>query len=184
MHRSAAAGALAALFALAAAPAFASATDDVRAGMMKFANLSSYEMSVASDGGSTAATMDFVKPDSIHMRASGMEMVRVGKTTYMKMGGQKWMKIPDTKGAGPVDLSERVRTLAKKADGVTATDLGMKSVDGEMLHAYRMKDSDGNQSTCYIARDGMVHRIDNGGKNGGTIRFSKFNQIARISAPI
>jgi len=182
LNRSTVAGALAALVTLTAVPAFASPTDDVRAAMIKFASLSSYQVSFGSGG--RTGTMDFVKPDSMHMRSSGVEMVRVNKITYMKMGpSSSWMKIPDSKGAGPGDIADRVRTMAKQANGVTATDLGMKSVDGETLHAYRMKQNNSTQSTVYIANDGYVHRIDSGEKDG-TVRFSKFNQIAPIRAPI
>ena len=186
MIRSIAASALFALGTLAAVPAYASPTDDVRGAMMRFAGLSSWQMTFGA--GARTGTMDFVKPDNMHMQSSGMEMVRVSKTTYMKMGsGAKWMKIPDTEGAGPTDIADRVRKMAKQANGVTATDLGMKTVDGESLHAYRMKQSDGTESTVYIARDGYVHRIvgkGNGGGSDNTIRFSKFNQVAPIHAPM
>lgn len=188
MIRSITASALLALTTLAAVPADASPTDDVRAGMMRFAELSSYRMTFGT--GARTGTMDIVKPDNMHMQAQGMEMIRVNKTMYMKMGGtgrQSWMKIPDTKGSGPTDIADRVRDMAKRANGISATDLGMKTVDGESLHAYRMKQSDGTQSTVYIARDGYVHRIegkDNGHGRENTIKFSMFNQIAPIRAPM
>lgn len=188
MIRSIAASALLALITLVAVPANANPTDDVRAGMMRFAELSSYRMSFGT--GARTGTMDVVKPDNMHMQAQGMEMIRVNKTMYMKMGGtgrQSWMKIPDTKGSGPTQIADRVRELAKRANGVTATDLGMKTVDGESLHAYRMKQSDGTESTVYIARDGYVHRIEGKGNGRGsdnTIKFSMFNQVAPIHAPM
>ncbi|GAC1616132.1 MAG: hypothetical protein NVS4B13_10100 [Candidatus Elarobacter sp.] len=184
MTRSITAGALVAFVALTTVPAQASPTDDVRAAMLRLAGLSSYELSFGMSG--QTGVMDFVKPDDFRMKASGMEMVRVNKVTYLRMGPGKWTKLPETsgsKGAGPMDISDHIRTMAKQANAITATDLGMKSVDGETLHAYRMKDNGGTQSTVYIAADGLVHRVDNGGREG-SVRFSKFNGVAPIRAPI
>jgi hypothetical protein len=183
LNRFTAAGALVALVALVCGPAAASPTDDVRGAMMRFADLSSWEISF--DSGGRNGTMDFVKPGNLRMQSSGMEMVRVDRTTYMRMGpSAQWRKIPDTKSSrNPMDFSDRIRKMSQEANGISATDLGMKSVGGQPMHAYRMKDKDGQASTVYIARDGYVHRIDNGG-TGGTINFSKFNQVAPIRPPI
>ena len=54
--------ALGAVFTLAAAPAYADATGDVRVAMQRFLSLSSYEMS--STSGSHSVTVDLVKPSS------------------------------------------------------------------------------------------------------------------------
>ncbi|HEY0393171.1 MAG TPA: hypothetical protein VGD01_01625 [Candidatus Elarobacter sp.] len=180
MIRSIAAGALFAFLTLVAAPADASATDDVRAAMLKFAALRSYEMTFGS--GARTATADFVNPDSMHMSSQGMELIHIGTTTYMKMGG-KWQKLPSSRGETPMGMADRVRKMASKANGVTATDLGMKSVGGETLHAYKMTQSDGTTGTCYIGRDGLPHRLQ--GKSADeTVVISKFNAVAPIHAPL
>ena len=182
MIRSTAVGALAlgALFTLAAVPANADATGDVRAAMLRLAGQSSYEMAIGT--GSRSATIDYVKPHSMHMRTTGTEMVFIDSTMYVKMGGT-WRKLPGHQGVGPGEMAAKVREMTTGANALTATDLGMKTVDGESLHAYRMKQSNGTESTVYIARDGLCHRIDGSGKNS-TVRFSKFNAIPPIHAPM
>ena len=180
MIRSIAAGALFAFVTLAAAPANANATDDVRSAFLKFAALRSYEMTFGS--GARTATADFVQPDSMHMSAHGMEMIHIGTTTYMKMGG-KWQKLPSSRGETPMGMAERVRKLATEANGVNATDLGMKSIGGETLHAYKMTQKDGTTGFCYIGRDGLPHRL-RGKTADETVVISKFNAVPPIHAPI
>jgi hypothetical protein len=175
-----AAGALGALFALAAAPASAGA-DDLRAAMAKFGALSSYEMTISARGRTT--TIDIVNPHSRSMRSEGIEVIDIGPTTYMKMGG-KWQKLRSSPGSSGthVGIGESVRTMARKANDVKATDLGMKPVGGEVLHAYRMQ-SDGRTGTIYIGRDGLPHRFEDSGRHE-TLTISKFNAIAPIRPPI
>ena len=178
MTRSITASALAVLVSLAAAlPATASATDDVRAAMMKFAGLNSFRMTMDKGG-----TMDFVRPNSMHMSASGMEMYAIGSTMYMRRGAQGWMKIQN-RGNGPADVGDWTRMTREKANDVTATDLGMRSVGGETYHAYRTTSKGKDSSTVYVGRDGFVHRVDSGGLGHG-VTFSNFNGIAPFRAPI
>ena len=173
-----------ALVALAVAPALANPTDDVRSAMLRFAGLSSYQM--AFDSGKNSGTMEIVRPDSMRMRATGMEMVRVGNTTYMKTAGRNWMKIESASGgAFGNEIASKVRSLATTAKGITVSDLGMKSADGQMMHAYHVKQNDGAESTMYVAGDGFIHRMDSA-EHGShqTVRFSRFNAVPAIRAPI
>src|ERR1700736_4436204 len=102
MKRSIVVAALVALIAapaLTVAPAHADAMGDVKAAMLRFASLKSYEMSAG--GGGRTMTMDVVNPDSMRMASGGMEIIRIGTTMYMKMPGQtKWTKTSYTRGAG------------------------------------------------------------------------------------
>jgi hypothetical protein len=148
--------------------------------MLRFADLSSYQMEMMGKG-AKSVTIDVVKPGNMHMRAQGVEMIVVGTGMYMKMGGN-WMKMPHQKTSGMGDMASKVRAMTKGANAVTATDLGMKSVGGETLHAYRMKQSDGTESTVYVGRDGYCHRIDT--KDNSSVTFSKFNAVPPIRAPI
>jgi hypothetical protein len=183
MIRTTAAGVFFALFTLSGVPAHASATDDVRAAMLRFAGLSSYEMTFGTGG--RHGTLDFVKPNSMHMVSGPFEMIRIGTTTYVKQGARGWMKIADTHGAGSDEVANRIRALASKPNSVSATDLGMKNVDGETLHAYRVTtQNDRSSSTCYIGADGLPHRIDSGQAGNSSVRISKFNAVAPIRAPI
>ena len=180
MIRSIAASALAALVTLAATPAFANPTDDVRSALMRYAGLSSYRMTMTAEKG--GMTMDIVRPDSVHMSASGMELVKIGSTMYVKApGGKGWMK-QSVHGAGPAAVADKMKSMLNERDAFTATDLGMKAMHGgEPMHAYKVKQKNGSSSVIYVARDGFVHRMQS---DNSTMEFSKFNQIAPIRAPI
>jgi hypothetical protein len=178
--RSIATGALGALLMLTAVPVSASPTDDVRNAMLKFVGLNSYEMSFGS--GARAGTLDFVRPDSMHMTMGGMEMVHVGSTTYMKMGG-KWQKFTSSRReSGPTEMADRINKMMREANGLTATDLGMKSIGGETLHAYKMRQKDGTTGIVYVGHDGLPHRLQ--GNNAEMITISRFNAVPPIRPPM
>jgi hypothetical protein len=166
---------------IAAVPAYADATGDVRAAMVKFLGLSSYEMSFGT--GARSGTVDIVKPNSRHVRTATGEIISIGSDFYLKRGNGGWMKLPASAGASAAGQFLNMETLGRKVSGATATDLGPKSVDGETLHAYRVRDWGGREVTVYIARDGFVHRVDDV-SGPGAARFSKFNAVPPIQAPM
>jgi hypothetical protein len=176
-----AAFALGALFTLAAVPAYADATGDVRAAWQKFLGLSSYEMSSVS--GSHSVTVDIVKPSSRHVRSATGEIISIGSDFYLKRGNGGWTKLPASAAASAVVPFQNMESLGRKVNGATATDVGMKSVDGETLHAYRVTETGGHQVTVYIGRDGFVHRVAIVGSPNG-VRYSKFNAVPPIHAPM
>jgi hypothetical protein len=182
MIRTTAAGVLVALVALSGAPASANPTDDVRAAMLRFAALSSYEMTFGT--GARSGTVDFVKPNSMHMTMGPMEMISVGETAYVKQGSGGWMKIRNTAPVGPAEMANRIRDYAVKVNTLTATDLGMKNVGGESLHAYRVTSKDGSPANVYIGRDGLPHRFDSSSNGNNVVRISKFNAVAPIRPPV
>ncbi len=178
MTRSLIALTLAAGCILAAGPAFAGATDDVRASIVKFASLQSFEM-VSQQEGKTA-TIDVInRPAAVHMSSPGGEMITVGGTAYMRAGGS-WRKYPSSPRAMP--LSDPIRHMADQANALTANDLGMKSVGGEMLHAYKITQKDGESGIVYIGGDGLPHRYES--SDHSVVRMLKFNGIASIRAPM
>ena len=181
MTRSIAAGALLALATLTAAPASANPTDDVRAAMLKFADLSSWEMSFGS--GARQATMDFIKPNSMRMSSRGMQMVHVGNTTYVNMNG-KWQRLTHERVRGGFEMADHIRRAVSASNNVAAIDLGMKSIGGETLHAYKMTPKDGQSGTIYIGGDGLPHRFQGRDTNNETVTISKFNAVPPIRAPI
>jgi len=92
-------------------------------------------------------------------------------------------KFTSRSGSAPIDMASRIRTMARDINGLSATDLGMKSVGGETLHAYKVTQNDGQAGIIYVGRDGLPHRMQ--GKDAEqTITISKFNQVAPIRAPI
>ncbi len=174
--------ALASSLLLAGTPVMASPTDDVRACALKFASLSSFRMTFEERG--QTGTMDFVRPDSYHMVGNGFEAVHLGNTTYVKMPGRGWTKtVVNARRMAPTDTLDKIRSAATEKQ-FTARDLGMKNVGGETLHAYRVHSANGGgDDVVYVGRDGLPHRIDNGGGRPG-VRFSNFNAVPAIRAPI
>ena len=181
MKRTIIAGAFSVLAMAAVAPASANPTDDVHAALLKFAALSSYEMTFGT--GARTGTLDFVKPDAMHVTMGPVEMIRIRKATYVKQPPRGWMKIADVPAAGPAEMADRIREIANKPNGLSVTDLGMKNVDGETLHAYRVTQRNGSPSICYVARDGLPHRFQ-GERADSVVRLSKFNAVPAIRAPI
>jgi hypothetical protein len=183
MTRSITAGVLVTIVTLAGVPAYASAIDDVKGAVLRLAALSSYQMSFGA--GARSATMDIVKPNSMHMQSKAVEMISVGGSAYVKSGGRGWIKIPSStsQGMATSPYTDWARVAMSDTKGVSATDLGMKSIDGETVHAYLMT-KDGKQSTMYVGGDGLPHRIDSGTSPGQSVRFGKFNAVAPIRAPI
>jgi hypothetical protein len=182
MTRSTMAGVLVTLVALAGVPAYASPTDDVRAVMMRFVALSSYQMSFGT--GAKSGTIDVAKPDSMHMHVGSTEMIRIGSTTYVKAGPRGWMKLAAMPGTSQATIADEVRAMSRDANDFSVVDLGMKSIGGETLHGYRLtQKKNGTQSTIYVGGDGMIHRMA-GAHADANLRFGKFNQIAPIRAPI
>jgi hypothetical protein len=176
-----AACALVALATLTAVPANAGPTDDVRAAMLKFTGLRSWEMSFGAGGRS--GTMDFVKPNAMRLSTEGMQMVHIGDTTYMMMNG-KWQKFTSrNRSGGGFEMADEIRRKISESNGVSATDLGMKSVGGETLHAYKIREKDGSTGIVYVGADGLPHRFQ-GSRADETVTFSKFNGIGAIRAPI
>jgi hypothetical protein len=183
MIRSTMAATFVALVTVAGTAAYAGPIDDVRAAVLRLGGLSSYQMSF--DTGARSMTMDIVKPNSMHMQTKAVEMISVGGSAYMKSGAHGWIKLPSsTPQSMPTSpLTDWARVAMRDTKGVSATDLGMKSIDGEIVHAYRMT-KDGKQSTMYVGRDGLPHRIDSGTGAAHSVRFGKFNAVAPIRAPI
>jgi hypothetical protein len=171
---------LAACCALGAAPAFASATDDVRAAIQRFAALQSFEMVSQSDG--KTYTIDVInRPAAMHAMSPGMEMISLGSSSYVKMG-PSWRKLPSSSRTMP--MRDPVRHFADRVNDFTATDLGMKPVGGELLHAYRVSDKSGGDDSgiVYIGSDRLPHRFE--GSDHGVVKLTKFNGVAPIRAPI
>jgi hypothetical protein len=171
-----------------AVPALAGPTEDVRAALLRFNGLSSFRMDFAIKDFS--GTMEFAKPDALRIRASGLELVRVGSDVFVNARGHGWQRAADSPAAPLVPqllrMGVRVRRSAMDPSGFTAVDLGTQTIAGEALHAYRRTvRADGAQDLVYVAHDGFVHRITSvPDVTEGTLTFSAFNHVAPIVAPM
>ncbi|HTW85934.1 MAG TPA: hypothetical protein VMD91_17825 [Candidatus Sulfotelmatobacter sp.] len=170
-----------------AGPAFASPTDDVRVALMKLSQATSYHMDISA-GGKTMQ-VDIVQPGKMHITMGPTQMIRVGDATWVFVNGH-WMTIPAMAAGRAGDAFAAAgapQQLTAHATRIEVTDLGMKTVDGETLHAYGVTDPDQPQhpSTVYVGGDGLVHRMESVDASGRTdaIKFSGFNSRITIDPP-
>jgi hypothetical protein len=170
-----------ALLAFAAAPALADPKSDLMMVMMQFGKATSYHMSVAGKGQTMEA--DIVTPGKMHMTSAQFEMIRIGTTTWLKMGG-KWQQL-NVPGMDQM-MGSVNSTIANThpTDQWVVTDLGMKvpTSGGPPLHAYTVTNEAGKSPATMFVDGGRLVEIDN--TDGMTVRFSKFNDPIDISPPM
>ena len=176
------------LFTCAAVPALAGPTEDVRTALVRLGGLSSFRMGFTVHA--MSGTMEFAKPDALRIQVSGIEMVRVGSDVFVNALGHGWQRAADSPAAQLVpelvEMGQRIRRSATDPAGFTAVDLGMQTIAGETLHAYRRTmRADGAHDLVYVANDGFVHRVAGVGEAADRVlTFSAFNQVAPIVAPM
>ena len=177
------------MIAATAAPAFADANADaVKNGMLGFAKLTSYHMTLT-DASGKKVELDYGGPTKEHITVGPIEVIVLGDAFYVKPQGS-WMKMP-AQAAGMMTgaFSMAVDQAHKKMsqESFTATDLGMKTIDGVAYHAYGVKSSSstGHVDTMYINSGGVLSRITSPNDRGETtIEISKMNVPVNITAPI
>ena len=160
----------------------ASPTDDVRQAMINLSQAHSFHMSMQING--MAIETDEVPPDRFHVTSSMFEMIMLPNAMYMKMHGT-WTKVPGQTGMNSVDQTAALRS-EMKSGSFTATDLGMKLVGGQMLHAYSVVSASSKKaSTLYVNAQHLPARMEFGdAKGAGAATFSNFNAPVTINAPI
>lgn len=177
------------MIAATAAPAFADASADaVKSGMLALAKLSSYHLTV-DDGKGKKVDVDYGGPTKEHVVIGSMEAIILGDSVYVKPQGS-WMKMPAAAsgmmtGAFSMAIAKAHETMNQET--FTATDLGMKTVDGEAYHAYNVKSGkDSRVNVMYINHDGILSRISSANGKGDTswIVISKMNVPVTITAPV
>jgi hypothetical protein len=79
-----------------------------------------------------------------------------------------------------------VQNFAKTHDDMIVTDLGPKTVDGTVLHAYGVKNAgSAKNAVVYIDASGLPARIENTDSEGlNVVKFSNFNGPITIEAPV
>lgn len=121
---------------------------------------------------------DFLKPDRLRMKGKGMEMIAVGKTTYIRRNG-KWTTMP---GLNLMSVENGPLNMLAAAKGkFKIDDLGMKAIDGTQLHSYRVTTkATGFVSVIFVDGAGRIARIESG---GSVMRLSNFGEAVTIVAP-
>ena len=171
-----------ALFLAAMMPAFADPLTDVKAASVKFAALKSYRSTIIEPDGRTMQG-EMVNPDRSHMTAGSIQIISIGDAIYIKTGGA-WKK------GALAAMSTGQRAFQKLYGNLPPTavvrDLGMKTVDGNALHAYFVQASPKDQaSTIYIDGGGMPSRFEAMDPSGTTVvHLYDFNAPISIVAPL
>ena len=161
----------------AAVPAFADAKGEVRSAYRDWLGLNSYHLDMRTPDG-TSVTADFVKPDRFHTASRQFDSYFIGKTMYMKMGSGPWKKFPNMN----FDIGAEEKTLAMLRDETSAQDLGPRTVDGALLHAYGVQSpTTGKLDTVFVDTAGHIERIE---ADKLIIRVSKINAPITINPPI
>jgi flavin-binding protein dodecin len=138
----------------------------------------SYHFSMTMPG-TQSAEGDVVTPDRMHMTMPLGESTIIGKTVYMKMNGV-WKKF-DVNGLMPSPTDEMKKMAAGRAD-TTVDDLGMRTVDGSLMHAYKITNAKKKTtSTVFIDHAGRIAREDIATT---VFRMSKFGEAVSIAAPM
>jgi len=166
-----------ALAAMTTSLAFADVPAGLASAIATTQKATSYHVSIAAATGTTEA--DIVEPDRIHSVSPKSELIAIGPTLYVKVGGA-WRQIA---GGGaqlaPMDVP---RQIASHLPDITATDLGMKTVDGQTLHDFHTDDPKLKQtSTVYVDGSGRIVRVETGTT---IVRLSNFNESVTITAPM
>ena len=153
----------------------------------------SFKANMVSTGlptGSVQMTMEVLTPDKFHVTTSGLEMIMIGKTIYMKIGG-KWQKV----ASSTIDLS--LIDPSKYAAGqVTTSDVkfvGMDVVAGTPTLVFTYKSTvkgppavTSNNKIWVGATDSLPRKMESSPKAGQltTITYTDYNSDISIKVPI
>jgi hypothetical protein len=109
-----------------------------------------------------------------------MQMIVLAPDTYMKQGSAPWKKFPADPSAW-AQMSSAGDFAKNKAD-YSATDLGMQTKDGQMLHAYRVTNTVKNSTqTIFLDSSGRMARLE---APNLVMKFSNFGESVSITPPM
>ena len=133
-----------------------------------------------------AVDMEFVFPDRMRMKMSGVEVVGVGEKTMVKMG-EGWNPAPSSLKSAGSDFGDPKKVEEMLATAVAAKSLGPAKVDGIPVDSYQLntKNKEGiSRSKIYIIpATGLIQRIETEAEMGGqkaTSRMDYFDYGAPI----
>ena len=166
-----------ALICSAAAAAFADAQSDLTRAIAATEAVRSYHMTMT--GRRMQFQGDVIPPSTMHVTMSGMEIINVNGKMYMRQGSAAWQMLA---GGGGFTDSDVLQMMKTHRSDFHATDIGMKSVGGQTLHAYRVENSKtGKPETVYLDGSGRIVRVE---APSVTVQFSNFGAPVHIAAPI
>jgi hypothetical protein len=95
------------------------------------------------DGKETQSTIEFVKPDSLHMATPGQEIIVVKDGTFMKRGADKWIKSPVDMSGMITDLlsQQGLESIMKDVKYEDIKLAGVDMINGKPAWIYQYKSS-------------------------------------------
>jgi hypothetical protein len=163
-----------------AAPAAATPLSDVSSAMMAIGQAKTFHIAFTSHGQS--GDVDIVQPGKAHLTFGPIEVITIESATYVKMGGS-WRQYTIPGVDRITGMYESViRRASHPTAEMTVVDLGSKTVDGIVLHAYTFKHKDESvPTTLYLDGKGLPALVET--DDGSMIRFSNINSPITINAP-
>jgi hypothetical protein len=151
-------------------------------------------LKVASESEQRETIIEVVRPNRVRMRAPGMEMISIGSTAYIKMGGEAWQKTANPAMAASLNQTEAIKMLLE-LPGVTISGwaIGEEVLEGIPTTVYdikvdeqRMTASDSTTIRLWVGKDDLPRKMEFGGGNSGfkmSITYEEFNKNIVINAP-
>ncbi len=110
-----------------------------------------------------AVEMEFVFPDRMKMKMTGVEVVSIGEKTMVKMG-EGWTPAPASmKGAGS-NFGDPKKVDEMMTGAVVAKNLGPTKIDGVAVDSYQLntktKEGTSKSKIYLIPASGLIQRIE------------------------
>jgi hypothetical protein len=150
---------LLACIALATTAVLADPVGDITAANAKFSTVKSYRTTFTQPDGKTMQ-VETINPDRTHVISPQMEMISIADTVYMRFGGRAWQKVPPSLASTTSNQASLQKLYGNLPTSTVVRDLGMKTVDGDSLHAYSVQRPNEPVSTLYIGADGLPSRVE------------------------
>lgn len=150
-----------------------------------FAALHSVHIEITG-GGSPSITADMIEPNKVRASSEGQQVVEIGSTAWINMGGQ-WSKMPPIPMVKTqMDLARNWGLEKKLGDCCTVTNLGPAMAGGTATIKYRIVDHKNGDTTYVYVANNLPVQIELPGSRGATttIRYSQYNQVADITPPM
>lgn len=174
--------ALCALFtaSLCVAGARADAKGDLLAAAKNFGALKSVHATITSGNGETFS-LDMVEPGKVRGTSpQGFEFVRIGSTSWVKMGGAWHSYSLGSTGATQMALARGSKLQKSILTDCTVTDAGMSAVSGAPARKYHVVCNSNGTSDVWVANGLPLKMVD----GNTTLIWSNYNNVADIKPPV
>lgn len=175
----------ASMTALATAPAPADTTADMAAMGQAFASVHSFHADLSSAKG-MMMSMDIIKPDKFHVTMNGkMQVIEIGNDLWMNTTGQ-WQHMPmaNSMMQRPFEIARNAGMNGNGTKDYTITDLGPAMLDGMPTHKYHMVGKSGDTVDMWVSKGLPVQVQTTSSAGTATIKYSEWNSVPDITAPM